>query len=118
MARIVSNGWASKHMDIRPGAAQVSLKDEALLQYAATMCGHVVRHCDPDCIDATVARFVAVNTQAYGISSVASTTAATSDPLSPLMSTEMLAKTYSLTRTMKELDADITMPTVATDGLR
>ena len=117
LAQVVATGWADKQRDVRPGAGHVDLKDEALTQYAATMCGHVVRHCNPDAIDAIVARFVAVNTQAYGVSTVASSVAAQSDLLAPLESTKTLATKYSPTQTMRELSAHIRMPTVASDAL-
>lgn len=117
LARVVAKGWALTHADARPGAKALGLQTGDLLKYAATMCGHVIKHCDPDAIDDIIARFVAIHTQVYGVSPEATSHATQTDPLSPLESVERLAARYSPTRTMKELSASITMPTVASEML-
>ena len=80
---------------------------------AATLAGHMLKHCNPQSMDPNVLRFVSVNVQVYGNATIDES----ANPLDPVVPLSTLSQVYSITSKMKELSNPIELPTVPVDAL-
>jgi hypothetical protein len=66
LANMLMQGWVNERRDLRHGAIAPKATEVELEKYAATTAGLLMCHCKAEEISDVCARFVGVNTQAYG----------------------------------------------------
>lgn len=99
--------------DLRHNAPSLGSTKDDKLKMAATLAGHMLKHCNPQSMDPNVLRFVSVNVQVYGNATIDES----ANPLDPVVPLSVLSQVYSITSKMKELSNPIDLPSVPVDAL-